>query len=258
MPFAKVNGTDYYYELHGKGHPVVLISGYSCDHNQWMPILDPLSKQFQVLVFDNRGVGQTKDKNEPLSLKSMAKDTIDLAEHLGLKKPHIVGQSMGGMIAQIIGAEHGARISKLVLLVTAHKLRRATILGLRSIISMIECKVPFDEVFKVILAWVFGEAFLSDKKKIDLLHQIMINNPYPQSLENLKRQSKLLDSFDGAHLSIQVPVLVINGKEDLIVLPEEGEKLAKHHKASFKLLNGAHELITESSKELVDLLSAFF
>lgn len=64
MATAKFNDIEIYYEIYGKGRPLVLISGYTCDHTFWNGMLDKLSQQFQVLVFDNRAIGKSKDEGK--------------------------------------------------------------------------------------------------------------------------------------------------------------------------------------------------
>ena len=257
MPFQKVNGTDYYYELHGKGDPLVLISGYSRDSTLWAPVLEALSENYQVLIFDNRAVGQTKDKDEPLKLEALAKDTIDLAEAVQLKKPHIVGQSMGGTIAQIIGAEYGNRVNKIVLLVTVKKWRKAVLFSSRVLIDMRKEELPFDKIFNLLLGLVHGERILSDPKKIEFLYNAITNNPYPQTLKNYQRQFALLEEFDGTKLKISNPVHVISGNEDILALPSEGKELADYFGGSFALLDGAHELIFENRDVLANEIHQF-
>ena len=100
MPILHANNADFYYELHGTGKPVILIAGYTCDYSAWEMLLENLTRHFQVLTFDNRGVGQTTDHNAPLSAELMAQDVIALADQLNLAKPHIIGQSMGGCQSQ--------------------------------------------------------------------------------------------------------------------------------------------------------------
>ena len=59
MPRAPLNGYDFYYEVHGKGEPLLLIAGYSCRTTHWSEVLNELSEGYEVILFDNRGVGQT-------------------------------------------------------------------------------------------------------------------------------------------------------------------------------------------------------
>src|SRR5258708_4769767 len=107
MPFFKANGATIYYELHGEGPPLILIAGYTCDHSFWKPVLRDLAKNFTVLIYDNRGVGQTHDAGGKLSAKLLADDVMAVAAALKFKAPHIVGHSMGGTIAISIAAEYG-------------------------------------------------------------------------------------------------------------------------------------------------------
>ena len=67
MPFIQANGIDIYYELHGKGEPLVLISGFTEDHTAWDEVVETLAQSFCVLVFDNRGAGQTTSPKTPFT-----------------------------------------------------------------------------------------------------------------------------------------------------------------------------------------------
>ncbi len=112
MPVTTANGLDLYYELHGQGDPLVLIAGFTCDHTFWEGILGKLAKQFQVLIFDNRGAGRSSCPDLPYTVDDMALDAIALIESLQLKKPHLLGHSLGGCVAQAI-AYKKFEISKL-------------------------------------------------------------------------------------------------------------------------------------------------
>jgi 3-oxoadipate enol-lactonase len=228
MSKIEVKGTQYYYEMHGKGHPLVLISGFGGDHTSWSPIIESLSTQFQVITFDNRGAGQTVDKGEDLTAELMAEDVLELINLLDLKKPHIIGQSMGGAIAQSIGSRYGDQIGKLILLMTTAKWRRAVLLTLDAQIKMMEKKIPFEEIFPMLISWIYGESFLRNKKKIEQLKKEMLNKLYPQSIENKKRQLNLLEAFDGMEnlQKIVSKTLVVFGAEDIAVLPKCARTMA--------------------------------
>src|SRR5438876_4640499 len=116
MAICKVNNAEIYYEIHGEGKLLVLIEGFGCDHSFWTPLLEPLSKHFKVLIFDNRGTGQTKDNNQDFTFQTLTKDILDLIATLTTEtRVQIIGHSMGGAIAQIIAAEHPEKIDKLML-----------------------------------------------------------------------------------------------------------------------------------------------
>lgn len=256
-----INNSNYYYELHGKGDPLVLISGYGCDHFFWTPILDNLKKQFQVLIVDNRGIGQTRDLKEPISISSMADDMVALTQALNLKNPHFVGHSMGGAIVQSIGSRYNKEIGKLGILLSSAKIRQATLLGTQSILEMRKSGMSFDSIFNAMLAWVYGEKFLQGKKNIQLLKSYYLENLYPQSIEDQERQFQALRKFDGREdlKSIQSHTLIVHGTQDLIVLPYETEYMAAHiPNAKLVKLDCAHGLIAELPEEISKLLIDFF
>ena len=260
MSKIKLNNANFYYELHGKGHPLILIAGYSGDHLVWMPLLENLSKQFQVLLFDNRGVGQTTDDGRPLSAELMAQDAVALADALDLKKPHIVGQSMGGTIAQRVATHHSEKISKLGIVASSPKWRQAMLLGLKSTLLMREKNIDFDIIFEALIPQIFGETFLSDKKTVADFKKLMLENPYPQSYENQARQFKVLEQFDGREQlkQIHAPTLIVHGMQDIITLLDESEFMATQiPQAKLAKIDCAHGMTIEVPQQLTDLLIDF-
>lgn len=115
MPKAKVNDIELYYEVHGGGTPLVLISGLGYSMWQWHLMVPYLEKYFQVITLDNRGVGQSDKPAGPYSASILAKDTIGLLDALTIDRAIIMGHSMGGFIAQAITLEYPERAGKLIL-----------------------------------------------------------------------------------------------------------------------------------------------
>ena len=99
MPTIHVNGVDLYYETHGSGEPVLLIHGLGSSTQDWEPQIPDLSKQFEVITFDVRGHGRSSKPEQRYSVKLFADDTAALIRALGIGPTHVVGISMGGMIA---------------------------------------------------------------------------------------------------------------------------------------------------------------
>jgi len=115
MPKAKVNGININYRVEGQGEPLIMIMGFTADRTAWMFQTRIFKKHYRVITFDNRGVGKSDKPIGPYSTKMMADDTIGLMDHLGIEKTHILGVSMGGMIAQELAINYPARVLKLVL-----------------------------------------------------------------------------------------------------------------------------------------------
>ena len=218
MPKIICNHAEFYYELHGQGHPLILIAGYTCDHTFWFPLLTQLKKRFRVLIFDNRWVGQTKDAGKDLSIKLMAEDVMALAHALELQAPHIVGHSMGSYIAQSVALHYGAQIGKWGLLGASPKLRLAALKALKSHVLLREQGADFQILCEVSIPWFFGEFFLSDEQNIEKAKRLMLDNPHPQTLADQKRQLQALEDFQGMEnlQTTSSSVFIGCGSEDLI------------------------------------------
>jgi pimeloyl-ACP methyl ester carboxylesterase len=115
------DGTVAYREL-GSGPALLLIMGAGASMDSWLPsMVDALAAHHEVVVFDNAGVGRTSAVAAPasLSVTAMASQTSALISALGLRRPAVLGWSMGGMIAQALAVSHPAQVSRLILASTA-------------------------------------------------------------------------------------------------------------------------------------------
>jgi len=115
MPKTTCNGIELYYEVHGEGKPLVLISGLGYSLWQWHKMVPFLAEHFQVITFDNRGVGQSDRPMGPYTAQMLAADTVGLLDVLGIEKASIVGHSMGGFVAQAMVLDFPERVDNLIL-----------------------------------------------------------------------------------------------------------------------------------------------
>ena len=102
MPHAELDGRRVFYEEHGSGDPVLLVNGLGADHTTWALQTESLRESFRVVVFDNPGVGQTEGPRGPYTTALFADVAVALLAHLEIERAHVVGASMGGLIAQQI------------------------------------------------------------------------------------------------------------------------------------------------------------
>ncbi len=116
MPFAQVNDIRMYYETHGQGQALMLISGTGTTCGGWRYYQVPAySQAHRVIIFDHRGVGQSDKPDEPYSTRGFATDAVALLDVLGIAQAHFMGHSMGGRVAQWIALDYPERVLSLIL-----------------------------------------------------------------------------------------------------------------------------------------------
>ena len=120
MPVERLNGIDLNYRVEGDGErTLVLVNGLADDLESWgFQVPAFLDAEFRVLRFDNRGIGQSSCPPGPYTTAIMAADTKALVDHLGLSRVHMLGVSMGGMIAQEYALAYPHDLASLVLACT--------------------------------------------------------------------------------------------------------------------------------------------
>ena len=118
MPTIKTNGINLYYEIHGSGRPLVLIAGLGYDHWMWHKLVPGLAEYLQVIVFDNRGVGQSDKPPGPYNALMLADDAAGLLQALKIEKAVVMGHSMGGFVAQALVLDRPEMVDKLILSAT--------------------------------------------------------------------------------------------------------------------------------------------
>jgi pimeloyl-ACP methyl ester carboxylesterase len=110
------NGQELYYEVHGDGEPLVLVMGIGYDSSLWkLQQVPALSKQFRVVIFDNRDAGRSSRASREYGIADMAEDVAGLLDGLDIPRAHLLGLSMGGMIAQEFALRYPERLDRLVL-----------------------------------------------------------------------------------------------------------------------------------------------
>ncbi len=121
MPEATVNGVDLHYDLSGPdGAPLVAFSNsLGCTVEMWDEVVPALISRFRVLRYDTQGHGRSGTRDAPTTIDDLAEDLAGLLDAVGADSAHIVGLSLGGMIAQAFAAAHPERTASLVLMATS-------------------------------------------------------------------------------------------------------------------------------------------
>ena len=123
MPFATVNSLRLHYHLHGDaGEPLIFVHGYTGDSSDWRHQIEEFSSDYRVLVFDNRGHGESEAPADQsvYTVDEMVEDAEQLITELEFERYHLVGHSMGGAIAQEITLSNPKKVLSLTLHDTTH------------------------------------------------------------------------------------------------------------------------------------------
>lgn len=130
---TKCNGVEIAYDVRGSGPPVLWIQGCGVQGNGWLPQIDAFSDQFTCIWFDNRGIGQSSMSSEDLTVDRMADDACQVIRASGYETAHVVGHSLGGLIAIDMALRARAMVRSLALLCTFSGGCHAAPLSLRMI-----------------------------------------------------------------------------------------------------------------------------
>jgi pimeloyl-ACP methyl ester carboxylesterase len=113
---VRVGDIDMAYKMFGKGEPILLISGSGNVMDNWpLHLLQKLSSSHKVIIFDNRGVGNTTSGTKPFSINQFVNDTAGLMNALSIEKADVIGFSMASFIAQQLVLTHPEKVNRLVL-----------------------------------------------------------------------------------------------------------------------------------------------
>jgi 3-oxoadipate enol-lactonase len=241
-----------YYEVHGEGEPLILISGLGGDHTFWQPSVEVLKTRYRVMIYDIRGIGKTDAPAGPYSMEVFADDLAGLMDVLQIEKANILGFSMGGNIAQAFVLRYPERVSKLMIAVSFAVMNKQTRLFLDAVLSVYEGGATTKQMFNLIAPWLFSNSFLSNSANAAFLH-FDENEPDQQPLYAWKAQYEAQKQFDSRGMlhQIGVPVLMMAGTEDRLAHPEDSELLAARIPgAAIKVFPGSGHLINYEQPEL--------
>ncbi len=220
----KIDGLDFTYRSFGKETeiPVVFLQHFTGNMDNWDPeVTNAIAANHRVILFNNRGVGSSKGTT-PDNVPAMAQDAVSFIQALGYRKVNLLGFSLGGFIGQRIAADYPALVNKLILAGTG-PLGGKSIAQLESHLQ----KAFADGPDRVLINLFFSKTPTSIKAGEDFLKRLaerQIDRDTPSSQETITNQAKAIVGYglatdEGYRLlqSIQQPVLIFNGNEDIMV-----------------------------------------
>ncbi len=250
-----------YYEVDGVGEPLLLIMGLSGDILAWANQITILKQHFTVIAVDNRDAGRSGAGTDGYAIADMAGDALAVLDALEVNAAHVLGFSMGGMIAQELALNHPARVKKLILYATSSGLATAHASVFDPWEWVVHNDAEGDVLAKFVLSMVMTENFLRDEAMVTQAMALRKAHPYPQSPDSFSRQASAVRGFDASErfTNISAQTLVLVGERDVLVPPwHSGELAAGIPGARLETLEGGgHGMFMEVPDRFTDVVVGF-
>jgi 3-oxoadipate enol-lactonase len=259
---ARSAGAGIAWRAYGRGEPVIMVMGFMGSGRAWFRLLPYLSASRRAVVLDNRGTG---DSDRPLGLWSMdglAADVLAVMNDAGLERAHVVGASMGGMIAQHFALAHPDRIRSLALACThpgglqpgAPPWRMFASLFLRPVLGQ-------QRTFPIVAPMLYSSAtrrLRPERMREDGRFRLEDGTP----IITAPSQAAAIYRHDTRRRlsELRMPVLIVHGEQDRLISPENAHRMAREIPgARLLMIRGAgHMLTTDAEEETADALLGFF
>jgi 3-oxoadipate enol-lactonase len=265
MPRITAGTIQLQYDLHGDGEPLLLIMGFGLSSASWRPeFVASMSRTFRAITFDNRGTGRSDQPDGPLSIAVLADDAAALLDALGIARPHVLGVSMGGSIAQELALNHPRRVAGLVLGCSycgdtfGIPLDRQRFAALRA-------PAAGDPRAEARLMWptTYTTEFIADNRaflEAELDRALEYPTP-PHTLERQREATTVWSSYERLQ-RITAPTLIVAGDRDERMDPRNSTVLHEHIAGSrLHFIRGAGHMFwnshpDEAAAVVTDFLSA--
>jgi 3-oxoadipate enol-lactonase len=235
MSFVHANDIDLYFEEQGNGEPLLLLTGFATHLSIWRSLLPALTASFRVVTLDNRGMGRSSTTEGPTTTRQMAGDALAVLDALGIERAHVLGWSMGGMIAQELALACPERVGQLVLLASvarAHPTFERWLTAAAQGYQQVEAGTLEPAAFHLsMLPWLYTPAFMTRLDTVETVVQHALADRYPPSAAGVAAQAEacrlhttgdILDRLP----AITAPTLVLVGAEDIVTPRSYAQQLA--------------------------------
>lgn len=262
MPITRAtDGIELYYETWGdpEGEPVLLVMGLGADMRGWIMQRLAFGRRHFCVTFDNRGVGRSETSAGPYSLEQMAQDAVSVLDAAGVESAHVVGASMGGVIAQILSVGFPDRVRSLTLACTScrhHQWRRELLEEWEETARERGMGALAPEAFRWLINPRIRRRF---GLWLNILARVLITSPD----EGFANQARAILDFpdemrDELH-QVTVPTLVIVGSQDILTPKGDSVELCEMipHAELVVIGGAAHGVNVEAPAKFNDAVLDF-
>ena len=239
----------------GSGAPLLLIQGLGYARWGWDPVVPALAERYRVITFDNRGIGESDKPDGPYTAREMADDAVQVLDEANVERAHVVGASLGGMIAQELAVARPERVDKLVL--AARRRGGDTGLPMPAVTVALFQEAASLEPEVALRRFVANALSPSAPSSlVDELVALRIANPPDPA--GWQAQASAGTTFPGIDGVVAAPTLVLHGTADNVVDAGNAEILGELFDARVELVEGAgHLFFWEQPGAFVRIVSEF-
>ena len=230
MAYARVDGTRFWYDTAGSsGPPVLLMMGLATRGNAWAAQIEGLHKDHQLLWYDHRGIGGSESPSNVYSIADMADDVAGIMDVVGWSTAHIVGLSMGGMVAQEFAIRYGHRVRSLSLIVTTPGGIRGNAACVVGLPRLAQCFVGSGrDRFKGFQKALFPDEFIESTDQSWFRSIVRKDFDGEAGMGTLMAQinaSRAHNTSDRLRRLKGLPSLIVSGEQDTIIHSSESKRL---------------------------------
>jgi 3-oxoadipate enol-lactonase len=240
------------WERRGSGEPLLLVHGLGYARWGWEPVLEPLERSFDLILFDNRGIGESDAPPGPYTVAELAADAAQVLDEAGVERANVLGTSLGGMVAQELALTAPERVDRLVLACTTPGGPEAFPMPERTVQLMTSGATLRQ----------FVENALAPGPDPELVDRILRHREATaQPLDAWSAQAAAGATFDalGRIARVEAPTLILHGTEDAVVDSRNSSLLASRIPDSRVELfpGGGHLFFWEQPDRFVDVVTEF-
>jgi 3-oxoadipate enol-lactonase len=262
MPFTVAgDGARIHYEVAGRpdGEPLLLVQGLGADLKGWAAQRYALGRTYRLVLVDNRGAGRSDKPAGPYDLEVMAADAVAVLDAEGIDAAHVMGASMGGVIAQIIAVRHASRVRSLVLSCTACHHHGWRLELLESWAALAEER-GMRALAAEAIRWLVGPRHhVRFRLPFGLLSPLVLNLPAHAFAAQARAITAMSDDVRDELRFVDVPTLVIVGTQDILTPLADSEELVERIAgAELSVISGAaHGLMIEAANAFNERVLGF-
>jgi pimeloyl-ACP methyl ester carboxylesterase len=246
------------WERRGGGSPVVLIHGLGYARWGWEPVADGLAEAFEIVLLDNRGIGESDAPPGPYTVSEMAADVLGVLDEAGIERAHVVGTSLGGMIAQELALTAPARVDRLVLVCTTPGGPNAAPMPAQTVALIAEAPTldPLVALRRFVENALAPDPAEETVERV-LAHRLRTAQP-PAAWAAQAAAGASFDAWDRLH-ALTATSLVVHGTADVVVDPANSRLLVERIAgARLEWFEGCgHLLFWEQPERFVSVVGEF-